>query len=211
MKLVNYIRSEAKSGNKVTEIRSKDAFADDMYLQPVLDGDAVLFSLEDLDGGVFDDDKLSSQEGDHSDPNARVQELEAQLREAKQTIDSLRGIGQRLLESQADTPQQPLDIKSAAEDKAAGDDSYFNSYAFRDIHETMLKDTARTDAYRDFVYDNKELFKGKTVLDVGCGTAILSMMCAKAGAKHVIAVDNSDIIQKARANVFANGLSDTIT
>ena len=34
----------------------------------------------------------------------------------------------------------------------------------------MLKDTVRTDAYRDFIYNNKHLFAGKTVLDIGCGT-----------------------------------------
>jgi type I protein arginine methyltransferase len=79
-----------------------------------------------------------------------------------------------------------------------------------DIHETMLKDTIRTDAYRDFIYDNKHLFKDKVVLDVGCGTGILSMFCAKAGAKMVIAVDNSNIIDKAREIVFDNGLGDTV-
>jgi len=36
------------------------------------------------------------------------------------------------------------------------------------------------------------------------------MFCAKAGAKQVIAVDNSDIINKARENIFHNGLGDTI-
>lgn len=75
----------------------------------------------------------------------------------------------------------------------------------------MLKDAVRTDSYRDFVYDNKYLFKDKVVLDVGCGTGILSMFCAKAGAKMVIAVDNSDIINKARENVYDNGLGDVIT
>jgi protein arginine N-methyltransferase 3 len=75
----------------------------------------------------------------------------------------------------------------------------------------MLKDKVRTDAYRDFIYENRDLFHGKTVLDVGCGTGILSMFCAKAGAARVIAVDNSDIIDKARANVFANKLDGTIT
>ena len=40
---------------------------------------------------------------------------------------------------------------------------------------------------------------------------ILSMFCAKAGAAQVIAVDKSDIIDKARENVFNNGLADTIT
>lgn len=37
------------------------------------------------------------------------------------------------------------------------------------------------------------------------------MFCAKAGAKQVLAVDNSAIIEKARQNVVDNGLSDTIT
>ena len=49
------------------------------------------------------------------------------------------------------------------------------------------------------------------MLDVGCGTGILSMFCARAGAKRVIGVDNSDIIDKARANVFENGLDGQIT
>lgn len=34
----------------------------------------------------------------------------------------------------------------------------------------MLKDKVRTDSYRDFVYNNKSLFKDKIVLDIGCGT-----------------------------------------
>jgi len=34
----------------------------------------------------------------------------------------------------------------------------------------MLKDAVRTNAYRDFVYGNKDLFKDKIVLDIGCGT-----------------------------------------
>lgn len=74
----------------------------------------------------------------------------------------------------------------------------------------MLKDTVRTDAYRDFIYGNKDLFRDKVVLDVGCGTGILSLFCAKAGAARVIAVDNSDIIDKARENVFDNGLGNKI-
>jgi protein arginine N-methyltransferase 3 len=75
----------------------------------------------------------------------------------------------------------------------------------------MLKDTIRTDSYRDFVYENKHVFKDKVVLDVGCGTGILSMFCAKAGAKKVIAVDNSNIIDRAKEIVHDNGLGDVIT
>lgn len=47
----------------------------------------------------------------------------------------------------------------------------------------MLKDRVRTDAYRDSIMKNKDLFKDKVVMDVGCGTGILSLFCAQAGAK----------------------------
>lgn len=52
---------------------------------------------------------------------------------------------------------------------------YFNSYNHHGIHEEMLKDEVRTKSYRDSIYNNKHLFKDKVVLDVGCGTSILSM------------------------------------
>lgn len=52
----------------------------------------------------------------------------------------------------------------------------------------MLKDETRTLTYRNAMYHNKHLFKGKVVLDVGCGTGILCMFAVKAGAKHVIGV-----------------------
>lgn len=37
------------------------------------------------------------------------------------------------------------------------------------------KDEVRTRSYRDAIYQNKHIFKDKVVLDVGCGTGILSM------------------------------------
>ena len=39
----------------------------------------------------------------------------------------------------------------------------------------MQKDEVRTRSYRDAIYQNKHIFKDKVVLDVGCGTGILSM------------------------------------
>ncbi|KAL8933140.1 MAG: hypothetical protein Q9216_006508, partial [Gyalolechia sp. 2 TL-2023] len=73
------------------------------------------------------------------------------------------------------------------------------------------KDEVRTKSYRDAIYQNKHLFKDKVVLDVGCGTAILSMFAVKAGAKHVIGVDMSTIIEKAQDIVDVNGMSTKIT
>ncbi|KAI9737108.1 MAG: type I protein arginine N-methyltransferase Rmt1 [Cirrosporium novae-zelandiae] len=88
---------------------------------------------------------------------------------------------------------------------------YFNSYNHHGIHEEMLKDEVRTRSYRDAIYQNSHLFKDKVVLDVGCGTAILSMFAVRAGAKHVIGVDMSTIIDKAREIVETNGMTAKIT
>ena len=48
-------------------------------------------------------------------------------------------------------------------------------------------------------------------MDVGCGTGILSMFAAQAGAKHVYAVDCSSIISQAKLIVEKNGFADQIT
>ena len=69
----------------------------------------------------------------------------------------------------------------------------------------------RTDAYRDAIMRNAEFFKGKSVLDVGCGTGILSMFAARAGAKRVVGVDMSSMAFKAMENVKENGLGDVVT
>lgn len=68
----------------------------------------------------------------------------------------------------------------------------------------------RTQIYMKSILDNKHLFAGKTVLDVGCGTAILSMFAAKAGAKAVYAVEASGIAETAVKIVKANKLDHIV-
>ncbi|CCA78036.1 probable HMT1-hnRNP arginine N-methyltransferase [Serendipita indica DSM 11827] len=79
------------------------------------------------------------------------------------------------------------------------------------IHEEMLKDKVRTMTYKNAMVNSPHIFRGKTVLDVGCGTGILSMFAVKAGAKHVVGIDMSNIIDQAQKIIEANGFKDTIT
>ena len=90
-------------------------------------------------------------------------------------------------------------------------DYYFDSYAHYGIHESMLKDAHRTESYRDAMIRNPHVFRDKIVLDVGCGTGILSMFAVTAGARKVYAVDCSDIAQKAKSIIRENGMEDKIT
>jgi len=90
-------------------------------------------------------------------------------------------------------------------------DYYFGSYSHFNIHEEMIKDHVRTESYQAAIESNPGIFRGKTVLDIGCGTGILSMFAARAGAKKVIGVDNADIAYYARDIVKKNGFEDVIT
>lgn len=106
---------------------------------------------------------------------------------------------------------QTKNARKSGEEEPTSSDYYWNSYAHFGIHEEMLKDQVRTKSYRAAILDNKHLFRDKIVLDVGCGTGILSMFAVQAGAKHVYAVDMSDIIKQAHEIIKANGFGAQIT
>jgi predicted RNA methylase len=112
-------------------------------------------------------------------------------------------------EKPATAPADTTDDVNATE--MTSKDYYFDSYAHFGIHEEMLKDEVRTMTYRNSMYNNKHLFKDKIVLDVGCGTGILSMFAKKSGAKHVYGIDMSSIIDHAQEIVKANGFENDIT
>ncbi|KAG2495744.1 hypothetical protein HYH03_006341 [Edaphochlamys debaryana] len=88
---------------------------------------------------------------------------------------------------------------------------YFDSYSHFGIHEEMLKDGVRTRTYMNAIMNNAFLFKDKVVLDIGCGTGILSLFSAKAGAKHVYGIECSTIAEQAQQIVKDNGYQDKVT
>ncbi|XP_062090982.1 probable protein arginine N-methyltransferase 1.2 [Humulus lupulus] len=111
----------------------------------------------------------------------------------------------------AEDPQCEPDVSLPDADEKTSADYYFDSYSHFGIHEEMLKDVVRTKTYQNVIYQNKFLFKDKVVLDVGAGTGILSLFCAKAGAKHVYAVECSHMANTAKEIVEANGYSNVVT
>merc|ERR1711936_544309 len=118
--------------------------------------------------------------------------------------------GEKTLDAKA-TATKDKKLEDLSSEEMTSKDYYFDSYAHFGIHEEMLKDEVRTLTYRNSMYHNKHLFKNKIVLDVGCGTGILSMFAAKAGAKAVYGVDMSGIVEQARTIVSQNGLADKVT
>ena len=103
---------------------------------------------------------------------------------------------------------KPPDPTTSAADNPKSD--YFHSYGSINVHELMLKDKPRTLAYKQFIEQNCELFKGKIVLDIGAGTGILSLFAAKAGAKKVFAVEASKIAKTCEEIVKINNFENII-
>ncbi|WVZ64693.1 hypothetical protein U9M48_014181 [Paspalum notatum var. saurae] len=123
------------------------------------------------------------------------------------------GVGMEVEES-PDVAAEEEQAAAAAEvigsDKTSAD-YYFDSYSHFGIHEEMLKDVVRTKTYQNVITQSSFLLKDKIVLDVGAGTGILSLFCAKAGAKHVYAIECSQMADMANEIVKSNGYSDVIT
>ena len=218
MKLVNYVRRTVSGGGAVTESALVDgtdgAWRDDQNLIPFLENDRLLLELDealelDLDAGGLADGPSRDE-----DPGAaRVRALEEENEDLKRTVAELRASLKMAGAFLAQDAGESVDKESASKQKNVKiDQSYFDSYAGFGIHCEMLSDRPRMEAYRGAIERNaSSLVRGKDVLDVGCGTGILSMISARAGAERVCAVDGSAAIaETAREIVEENHLTPKI-
>lgn len=89
--------------------------------------------------------------------------------------------------------------------------NYFDFYSKLSNQQNMLQDYVRTQIYYNAITKNPNDFKGKTVLDVGTGTGILSLFSIQAGADHVYAIEGSGSINYAKVLIKHNNLENKIT
>ena len=97
--------------------------------------------------------------------------------------------------------------------RATKEKAFFNTYSSPEVQAKMLLDKPRTNAYKAAMEhaSNRGLFRGKHVIDVGCGTGVLSLFAAAAGAKAVYCVEYTPIAEVAKEIVKANGFESVIT
>ncbi|KAG0152423.1 hypothetical protein CROQUDRAFT_35382 [Cronartium quercuum f. sp. fusiforme G11] len=136
-------------------------------------------------------------------------ELE-RLRQENSRTRKLLGYTSSLLEDSHATSNSLNPTKPSPKTSRDDDTHYFSSYAHEGIHWTMIQDQIRTDSYRHFITSNPQLFKNKRVLDIGCGTGILSFFAAQAGAKKVYAIDASQIAKNASVNMKVNSITEIV-
>ena len=135
----------------------------------------------------------------------QMERKEEELRAVLADMEKMKSVAQNLFVSNEDS--KPINSQGVNERRSkkgvvpvseartvAEDHSYFESYAHFSIHHEMLSDAVRTSSYRDAIQGNPGRLKDAVVMDLGCGTSILSMFAAQAGAKAVVGVDCSDII-----------------
>lgn len=90
---------------------------------------------------------------------------------------------------------------------AAGPDLPAIGFSSPRIHLAMLMDPVRVLGYRGAIERHA---RNKTVVEIGCGSGILSLFAARAGARRVIAIEQTNIAEVAAEMFAANGCSDLI-
>ncbi|KAI3814805.1 hypothetical protein L1987_14450 [Smallanthus sonchifolius] len=182
----------------------------DMYLKPYMEEDHLLYSFDE-DEEVDDDDVVRNLDGVEKMCIDDTADLESYVSNCKLENDvngaTSSSISVNNGVSSDEKKSNSLFVNAVNRGIMIVNKNYFGSYSSFGIHKEMISDKVRTDAYRQAIVGNPSLLKGATVLDVGCGTGILSLFAAQAGASIVNAVEASDKMASVASQIARdNGL-----
>ena len=183
---------------------------DDRYLAAAIEGDPMVY--------------LAMQSSARTDPENDDEEEEeagiAAVLPETETDEMFRraAYAAPLVEGEPSDEEDPRRRRRRRRRRPSGErrspspsESYFESYSRFSIHREMLSDAPRTRAYQRAIENNPSLIRGRRVLDVGCGSGILSLFAARAGAEKVLAIDGSGKMARlARAAVASNGYAGAV-
>ncbi|XP_026722628.1 histone-arginine methyltransferase CARM1 isoform X2 [Athene cunicularia] len=88
---------------------------------------------------------------------------------------------------------------------------YFQFYSCLSQQQNIMQDFVRTATFHRAIIQNHIDFTNKVVLDVGCGSGILSFFAVQVGARKVYVVEASSMAKYVELLVRSNNLSDKIT
>ena len=100
-------------------------------------------------------------------------------------------------------------ILQAANGQSVKIKSHSGRFDAAQVHIRMLNDIERTKRYQQAIFNT--VTATDIVLDIGTGTGVLATMAAKAGAKHVYAVEQSNLAGLAKEVFANNGFANKIT
>lgn len=127
IKLVNFIRACTHEKKSLPQVISIHDFSDDKYLKPVLENDALLFSLDEilLEGPGNTENASPEQK---PSPETRQKELEAELAAVNERFASYRMAVEETLDKRWGDENEAG--KLGNEKKKDSSDYYFESYAY---------------------------------------------------------------------------------
>ncbi|CAB4067400.1 PRMT3 [Lepeophtheirus salmonis] len=230
IRMVNYIRLEMPKPEDLMSLKTDEKWGDMKWMTPTVENDALLmydvFEDEEdtviepeIENGTSEHEAISISYKEYRALRRFKEEYEPMMESYKEQTRRMTEITQRLVQDtsfnnskaiQNEEEQLCAPVSSLLLEKE--DQNYATSYSHFSIHHEMLSDQIRTNSYKNAIESNaNSLIKSKDILDLGCGTGILSLFCAQAGAKSVTAVDMSDVINLAIDIAHENGLQDTIS
>lgn len=140
VKLVNFIRSRVHNGQPVSSDISREDFADEKFLKPVLEDDALIISLDDLPEsqsrahddttGALKGEEVSSSSGELV---SRISELEEELRRVQSQFNDYRETVKKTLDDRwNDKPKNGTSesLGKKMDEKRDDDSHYFSSYSY---------------------------------------------------------------------------------